>query len=70
MTRQDHDNEPPQGWIPEQAISREEALRSFTINAAWAGHQENILGGLSEGKWADFIIIDRDIMKQQMSCGK
>jgi predicted amidohydrolase YtcJ len=63
VTRQDHDNEPPQGWIPEQAISREEALRSFTINAAWAGHQENILGGLSEGKWADFIIIDRDIMK-------
>jgi len=62
VTRQDHDNKPPQGWIPEQAISREEALRSFTINAAWAGHQENILGGLSEGKWADFIIIDRDIM--------
>ena len=63
VTRQDHDNQPPLGWIPEQAISRVEALRSFTINAAWAGHQETILGGLSEGKWADFIIIDRDIMK-------
>ena len=63
VTRQDHDNQPPLGWIPEQAISRMEALRSFTINAAWAGHQETMLGGLSEGKWADFIIIDRDIMK-------
>jgi len=38
-------------------------LRSFTIDAAWAAHQETVLGGLDSGKWADFILIDQDIFK-------
>jgi predicted amidohydrolase YtcJ len=41
----------------------EEALRSFTIDAAWAAHQEQQLGGLSNGKWADFILIDQNIFE-------
>jgi predicted amidohydrolase YtcJ len=61
VTRQNHKNEPKDGWRSEQSISTQEALRSFTIDAAWAAHQEKILGGLTVGKWADFIIIDRDI---------
>ena len=36
-------------------------MRSFSIDVVWAAHQENILGGLTSGKWADFILIDRDI---------
>ena len=42
-------------------MSLEETMRSFSIDAAWAAHQENVLGGLTPGKWADFILIDRDI---------
>ena len=61
VTRQDKGNQPENGWIPEQAITIEEAMRSFTIDAAWAAHQENVLGGLSPGKWADFILIDQDL---------
>tara|TARA_B110000881_G_scaffold164531_1_gene147646 strand:+ start:433 stop:2151 length:1719 start_codon:yes stop_codon:yes gene_type:complete len=61
VTRQNKANQPEQGWIPEQSITIEEAMRSFTIDAAWAAHQENVLGGLSPGKWADFIIIDQDL---------
>ena len=63
VTRQNKKNNPDNGWVPEQAITIEEAMRSFTIDAAWAAHQENVLGGLSAGKWADFIIIDQDIFK-------
>jgi len=61
ITRQDHNNEPPGGWFPEERMSREEAFASFTIDAAFAGHQESILGTLEAGKKADFILIDQDI---------
>lgn len=63
VTRQDHEGNPPGGWYPEEALSRKEALKSFTINAAYAAHQEDILGTLEEGKWADFIVIDRDLFE-------
>ena len=63
VTRQNQLNEPPGGWVPEQAITTEEAVRSFTLDAAWAGHQEMVLGGLTEGKWADFILVDQDVFR-------
>ena len=63
VTRQDQSNEPPGGWLPDERMSLEEAFASFTVNAAFAGHQENLLGTLEVGKKADFIIIDRDIFK-------
>ncbi len=61
VTRQDQNNMPAGGWIAEEAMTLEEVMRSFTIDAAWAAHQEDRLGGLTAGKWADFIILDRDI---------
>lgn len=61
ITRQDHNNQPPGGWFPEERMTHEEAFASFTIDAAYAGHQEEYLGTLEPGKKADFIIIDRDI---------
>ncbi len=42
-------------------MSREQALRAFTLDAAWAAHQEKELGSLEKGKLADFILVDRDI---------
>lgn len=61
VTRQDQHNEPPGGWFPGERMTIEEAFASFTINAAYAGHQEKLLGTLEPGKKADFIILDRDI---------
>ncbi|MGO9931206.1 MAG: amidohydrolase [Steroidobacteraceae bacterium] len=63
VTRTDHANQPPGGWHPEQAMTLLEAFRAFTLNAAYAEHQENTLGSLEPGKWADFIVIDRDLFK-------
>lgn len=63
VTRQDHDNQPAGGWHPEQAMTLLEAFRAFTVDAAYAEHQEKTLGSLEPGKWADFILIDRDLFK-------
>ena len=54
---------PADGWYPDQALTREEALHSFTLAAAYAAHQEQRLGSLEAGKWADFIIVDRDFFE-------
>jgi len=62
VTRQDHHNKPKGGWLPSEKLTPIEALRSFTLNAAYASFQENVLGSLEIGKWADFILIDTDII--------
>ena len=63
VTRQDAQGQPVAGWYPNQAMSLKEAFRCFTLDAAYAGHQENALGSLEEGKQADFIVIDRDLFR-------
>jgi len=60
VTRQSRAGEPDGGWYSDQALSRAEALHSFTLAAAFAAHQEDRLGSLEPGKWADFIVIDRN----------
>ncbi len=60
VTRQGRDGEPDGGWYAGESMSRLEALHSFTLAAAWAARQEEQLGSLEPGKWADFIVIDRD----------
>jgi hypothetical protein len=62
VTRQNLDEQPPGGWRPEQRLTREEALRAFTIEAAYAAFWENRVGTLEIGKLADFVVLDRDIM--------
>ena len=60
VTRQGRDGEPDGGWYADQALTRAETLHSFTLAAAFAARQEDRLGSLEPGKWADFIVIDRD----------
>ncbi len=60
VTRQSRDGMPEGGWYADQALTREEALHSFTLAAAYAAHQEDRLGSLETGKWADFIVLDRN----------
>jgi len=60
VTRQDRRGLPAGGWYRDQALTRAEALYSFTLAAAYAAHQEQRLGSLEPGKWADFIVVDRD----------
>jgi hypothetical protein len=63
VARQDENNWPAGGWFPEQRMTREEALKSMTIWPAFAAFQERDLGSLSPGKYADFVVLDRDIMR-------
>ena len=60
VTRQDHQNMPPGGWLPQEKLSREIALSLFTEDAAYAAHQENVLGRLMPGYYADFILLRDD----------
>jgi len=62
VTRQDAKNWPDGGWYPEQTMTREEALKSMTIWPAHAAFQDSLMGALSPGKYADFVVLDRDIM--------
>lgn len=63
VTRQDMQGMPSDGWHKEQAMTLAEALRCFTLDAAWAAHQEHSVGSLERGKWADFIVTDRDLFQ-------
>ena len=62
VTRQKQDGTPAGGWVPEQRLSREEALRSWTIEGAYAAFEETRKGSLETGKVADFIMLSGDIM--------
>jgi predicted amidohydrolase YtcJ len=63
VARKDAEGNPPGGFLPENAFSREEALKSITLWAARANFEEDRCGSLEEGKWADLVILDRDLME-------
>ena len=61
ITRQDHKNSPQGGWFADEKMTPLESFRSFTLDAAYSGHQENIIGSLAKGKKADFILLDKNL---------
>ncbi len=61
ISRQDANGQPPGGWFPAQRLTFAQALHGFTRGAAYAGFAEAKIGALEAGKWADFIIVDRDV---------
>jgi predicted amidohydrolase YtcJ len=62
ITRQDHKGKPEGGWLPEQRVSSEEALRMFTVDAAYAAFREKDLGTLTTGKLADMIVVPENLL--------
>src|SRR5438874_4525052 len=65
VTRRTLDDKNPGGWIPEQKITVEEALRAYTRDAAYAEFAEKEKGTLAPGLLADFVILDRDLTRIQ-----
>ena len=63
VTRQSRAGLPDGGWYKDEALNRAETLHSWTYAAAYAANQEDRMGSLEPGKWADFIVVDRDFFE-------
>lgn len=63
VTRRTLDDKNPDGWVPDQKITVDQALRAYTKNAAYAAFDEDIKGTLEVGKLADFVVISEDLTK-------
>ena len=63
VTRRTLDDKHPDGWVPEQKITVEQALRAYTSGSAYAGFQEKDVGMLRAGMLADLVVLDRDITR-------
>jgi len=63
VTRRTLDDKNPDGWVPEQKITVEQALNAYTKDAAYAAFEEDIKGTLEVGKLADFVVLSEDIFK-------
>ncbi|MCQ2561617.1 MAG: amidohydrolase [Clostridia bacterium] len=63
VTRKRLDGTPEGGWLPEQALSAEDWLYAYTMNSAYTCYAENVQGSIRNGKYADFAVLDTDILK-------
>jgi predicted amidohydrolase YtcJ len=61
ITRQTVEGNPPEGFVPKERLSVEDAIRGYTLGAAVAGHREQREGSLEKGKLADLIVLDRNL---------
>jgi predicted amidohydrolase YtcJ len=62
-TRRTLDGKNPAGWVPEQKITVEEAVRAYTVGSAYAEFAEAVKGTITPGKLADLVLLDRDIFR-------
>jgi Predicted metal-dependent hydrolase with the TIM-barrel fold len=60
VTRQDPEGNPPGGWKPEERVSIYQAIRMFTKNIPLASREQEWLGTIEAGKFADFVVLDQD----------
>jgi predicted amidohydrolase YtcJ len=67
VTRKTLAGDPPSGYEPEEKMTREQALRSYTLDAAYGAFQEDIKGSIEKGKLADFTVFSQDIMSVEES---
>jgi predicted amidohydrolase YtcJ len=65
VTRQDAAGRPEGGWRPSERLAVEEAVRAFTVDAAYAARAESVAGSLSTGLVADFIVISGDVFSMK-----
>jgi predicted amidohydrolase YtcJ len=61
VTRQTLDGKHPAGWMPDQKISVDEAVRGWTVGSAYAEFAEHVKGSVTVGKLADLVMLDQDI---------
>ena len=61
VTRRTLDGKHPGGWVPEQKITVEEAVRAYTLGSAYAEYAEEAKGTVTVGKLADLIVLDKNI---------
>jgi predicted amidohydrolase YtcJ len=61
LTRQTTEGEPPGGWLPGERISLADAIRAYTLGAAFAARRERTTGSLEPGKFADLIVLAQDL---------
>lgn len=62
-TRRTTDGKNPNGWVPRQKITVEEAVRAYTVGSAYAEYQEGVKGTIAPGKLADMVLLERDIFE-------
>jgi predicted amidohydrolase YtcJ len=62
VTRQDSSGNPSEGFLPKERLTREQALRSWTLGPAYAAFEEKDKGSLQAGKLADFVVLSQDVM--------
>ena len=63
LTRRTFDGVNPGGWVPEEKIGLDEALTAYTLGSARAGFMEEKVGSLETGKYADLVVLSRDLFE-------
>jgi predicted amidohydrolase YtcJ len=64
VTRKTREGKPPGGWLPDQAVSLESAVRHYTSDAAYASFEEGVKGTLAPGSLADLVVLSEDLFKE------